>query len=166
MTLRRWFLIRNQAFATTGQHDVSGISESGARPNPHSRTGCGYLESEIVTPDGAQPSVLLNDGLDPGVEYAAELVSAPASATFLSLDGMALLSTKGRFRRHSPTGSGSGAHTSALHRSRSRYRQRRRSSIVKVSVSGSWFDAEIKHSNGSAWSSVEIRHYSGGWTPL
>ena len=95
------------AFATTGQHDVSGIRNLGATESAFSNGSCGYLESEIVTPDGAQPSVLLNDGLDPGVEYAAELVSALRRRRFeLGWDGS--FEYEGPLRRHSPTGSGVG----------------------------------------------------------
>ena len=139
-----------------------------ATESAFSNGSCGYLESEIVTPDGAQPSVLLNDGLDPAVEYAAELVSAPASATFFELGWDGSFEYEGPLPatfsyRVREWGAYVGPASISVTISAASAPE---SSIVKVSVSGSWFDAEIKHSNGSAWSSVEIRHYSGGWTPL
>ena len=47
---------------------------------------CGVLPSEITTPSGAPPSVLLNDSLDAGKEYAAEIVTAPSGATFFEFE--------------------------------------------------------------------------------
>ena len=125
---------------------------------------CGVLPSEITTPSGAPPSVLLNDSLDAGKEYAAEIVTAPSGATFFEFEW------DGSFEYEGPVpatfsyrvrewGAYVGPASISVTLSAA-------SALVKVSVSGSWFDAELKHSNGSAWSSVEIRHYSGGWTPL
>ena len=154
MMLRRWFLIRNQAFATIGPHDVSGIPESGRDRIRILRRELRIFGSEIVTPDGAQPSVLLNDGLD-RCRYAAELVSAPCVGDVLSLDGMALLSTKGRFRRHSLPGQEWGAYVGPASISVTiSAASAPESSIVKVSVSRLVVRCRIKALNGSAWSSV------------